>query len=98
MFAPLARVAAGVQFAGVAPATLHVAFVAISGPWLVQVAVQDTTAPAAALAGTPLTAACMSATAASAVGVTDAEGAEAEPVPAELTAATVKVYAQSLCN
>jgi hypothetical protein len=40
----------------------------------------------------------MSALAASAVGVTDADDAEAEPVPAEFTAATVKVYAQSLCN
>jgi hypothetical protein len=46
-----------------------------------------------ALAGNPLTAARMSARAWVAMGVTAAEGAEAGPVPAELFAWTVNVYA-----
>jgi hypothetical protein len=98
MAAPIARVGAGVQLAGVAPATVHVAFVAASDPALVQVAVQATTAPAAALAGNPLAVATMSACIAAAVGATVAEGGEAGPVPTELIAATVKVYPLPFSN
>lgn len=109
MAAPFARVAgsvAGVQLTGGAPTgrpvTLHVAFVATSGPRLVQVAVAvpvaGTGVPAGALGGKPLTSARMLARDASWVGVTAAEGAEAGPVPAELFAWTVNVYAMSFCN
>jgi hypothetical protein len=93
MDASLSRVGAeaGVQIADVAPATLHVAFVAVSSPLLVHVAVP---------VPVPVTekAACMSARAWEAIGVTAAEGTEAGPVPAELIAATVNVYAMPFVN